>query len=56
MAIIIDTEGPSSSVTFGDDVVTVDTLINGTVDAIKLEMELLSAVGEVSALGFSLSR
>lgn len=48
MAVVIDTEGPASSVMSGDDVVTVETLVNGTVDAIKLELELLSAVGEVS--------
>ncbi|CAM9683879.1 unnamed protein product, partial [Hapterophycus canaliculatus] len=48
MAVVIDTEGPASSVTFGDDVMTVETLINGTVDAIKLELELLPAVGEVT--------
>lgn len=48
MAVIIDTEGPGYSVTSGDDVVKVETLINGTVDAIKLELELLPAVGEVS--------
>ncbi|CAM9800578.1 unnamed protein product [Ectocarpus sp. 6 AP-2014] len=48
MAVVIDTEGPASSVTFGDDTVTVGTLINGTVDSIKLELELLPAVGEVT--------
>lgn len=48
MALVIDTEGPASSVTFGDDTVTVGTLINGTVDSIKLELELLPAVGEVN--------
>lgn len=49
MAVVIDSEGPASSVASGDDVVTVETLINGTVDAIKLELELLPAVGEVSS-------
>ena len=48
MAVIVDTEGPATSVTFGDDVVSVSTHIDGTVDDIKLELELLSAVGEVS--------
>lgn len=48
MAVVIDTEGPASSVAFGDDTVTVGTLINGTVDSIKLELELLPAVGEVN--------
>lgn len=56
MAVVIDTEGPASSVTFGDDVVTVETLVNGTVDAIKLELELLPAVGEVSFFFEILSR
>lgn len=50
MAVVIDTEGPADSVTFGDDVVTVETVTDGTVDDIKLELELLSAVGEVSYL------
>lgn len=48
MAVVIDTEGPADAVTFGDDVVTVETVTDGTVDDIKLELELLSAVGEVS--------
>ncbi len=47
MAVVIDTEGPAFSVPFGDDVVTVETVSDGTVDAIKLELELLSTVGEV---------
>ncbi|CAN0537547.1 unnamed protein product, partial [Scytosiphon promiscuus] len=47
MAIVIGTEGPAASVTSGDDLVTIETLVNGTVDAIKLELELLPAVGEV---------
>ena len=47
MAVVIDTEGPAASVTFGDDVVSVTTETDGTVDDIKLELELLSAVGEV---------
>lgn len=49
MAVVSDTEGPASSVTSGDDIVSVETLYNGTVNAIKLELELLPAVGEVSA-------
>lgn len=48
MAVVVDSEGPASSVASGDDVITVETLINGTVDAIKLELELLPDVGEVS--------
>lgn len=48
MAVIVDTEGPATSVTFGDDVVSVSTRDDGTVDDIKLELELLSTVGEVS--------
>lgn len=48
MEVIVDTEGPATSVSFGDDVVSVSTHIDGTVDDIKLELELLSAVGEVS--------
>lgn len=48
MAVVVDTEGPAASVTFGDDVVSVTTETEGTVDDIKLELELLSAVGEVS--------
>lgn len=47
MTVVIDTEGPASSVTSGDDVVAVNTVTDGTVDAIKLELELLSTVGEV---------
>lgn len=47
MAIISDTEGPASTVTSGDDTVSIYTLKNGTSDAIKLELELLSTVGEV---------
>lgn len=49
MAVISDTEGPASSVVSGDDVVMVGTLFNGTLDAIKLELELLPAIGEVSS-------
>lgn len=48
MEVVIDTEGPADSVTFGDDVITVGTETDGTVDDIKLELELLPAVGEVS--------
>lgn len=51
MAVVIDTEGPASSVSFGDDVVAVETVSDGTVDAIKLELELLSTVGEVGYVG-----
>lgn len=47
MAVVSDTEGPASSVTARDDGVMVATVLNGTVDAIKLELELLPAVGEV---------
>lgn len=47
MAVVSDTEGPASSVTSGDDIVFVETLYNGTVNAVKLELELLPAVGEV---------
>lgn len=50
MTVVSGTEGPASSVTSGDDMVTVETLFNGTVDAIKLELELLPAVGEVRFL------
>lgn len=48
MAVVSDAEGPASSVTAGDDVVTVETLFNGTANAIKIELELLPAVGEVN--------
>ncbi|CAN0500464.1 unnamed protein product, partial [Scytosiphon promiscuus] len=47
MAVVSTDEGPASSVTSGDDVVIVETLLNGTVNALKLELELLPAVGEV---------
>lgn len=47
MAVVSDTDGPSDTVTSGDDVIMVETVLNGTVDAIKLELELLPAVGEV---------
>lgn len=50
--VVIDTEGPAASVTFGDDVVSVATQTDGTVDDIKLELELLPAVGEVSKQRF----
>lgn len=49
MAVVSDTEGPASSVSAGDDVISVKTLVNGTVDAIKLELELLHAIGEVGS-------
>lgn len=49
MAVVSNEEGPASSVTSGDDVVSVETLFNGTVNAIKLELELLPAVGEVKS-------
>lgn len=47
MVVVSDTDGPSDTVTSGDDVLMVETVLNGTVDAIKLELELLPAVGEV---------
>lgn len=58
MAVVSNDEGPASSVTSGDDVVIVETLFNGTVNALKLELELLPAVGEVSPshLGQVISR
>lgn len=49
MAVVSDTEGPASSVSAGDDVISVKTLVNGTVDAIKLELELLPTIGEVGS-------
>lgn len=51
MAVVIDTEGAAASVTFGDDVVTVGTVSDGTVGSIKLELELLPAIGEVIKIG-----
>lgn len=48
MTVISGTEGPASAVVSGDDTVSIHTLINGTVDSIKLELEVLSTVGEVS--------
>lgn len=50
MAVVSSDEGPASSVASGDDVVVVETLLNGTVNALKLELELLPAVGEVNPL------
>lgn len=47
MGVISGGEGPASSLAWGDDVIMVETLLNGTVGAIKLELELLPAVGEV---------
>lgn len=50
MAVVSSDEGPASSVASGDDIVIVGTLLNGTVNALKLELELLPAVGEVNPL------
>ena len=47
MAVVSGTEGPAFSVSSGDDIIMVETRVNGTIDAIKLELELLPAVGEV---------
>lgn len=47
MAVISGTEGPAFAVASGDDTVSIYTLKNGTLDSIKLELELLSTVGEV---------
>lgn len=50
LAVVSDANGPSDTITSGDDVVMVETVLNGSVGAIKLELELLPAVGEVSIL------
>lgn len=49
MAVVTGTEGPSSLVSAGDDVIMVKTLVDGTVDALKLELELLPTIGKVGS-------
>lgn len=47
MAVRSGSGGPASTVRVQDDVISVETLLNGTIDAIKMELEVLPTVGEV---------
>ena len=48
MQVIGGSDGPSSSVDFMDDTITISTIKDGTVDVIKTELEKLANIGQVT--------